>query len=546
MKKHIVNSLLAKVLCIVTFMSLICSCVDKFEQYNTDKTRLMSVGTKELAGLLSYSQIEGSNWWNTNDYNRLTRTVTNHLSGYMCISEIYYEQNQLQLGYHDDAFNDIFVKALPTLQNIFDMTKGSSEFQNEYAIALIWKVFLMHQTTDLWGPVPYTDGGTGKATIAYQSQKDVYYLMFDDLKTAINILTATIASNGSANVFGDGDMIYYGKVVKWLKLGNSLRLRLAMRISNVEPAKAKAEAEAAAAGATMDTNDDDAFLDVSRWNELGNGLARVNPWYTSLMSASMESFLKGYKDPRMEKYFSPVVANAYNTDPQLPAELLANVGGFHGMANGFRTAIEANYRYCYSCLNTTRWCGANIMTEPIPMMYSAETHFLKAEGALKGWNMGGGSAQSFYEKGITVSMQQWGIASSDIQTYINGTTTPVAPNDYLYNHPATTDIPVKFSSSADKQLEQIITQKWLSNFPISAEAFADYRRTRLPKIYPKVNSANANIDLSRGMIITRLPFVQAEYSTQPEEVAKAIKLLGNGASDLENVPLWWDVNKNGK
>jgi hypothetical protein len=104
---------------------------------------------------------------------------------------------------------------------------------------------------------------------------------------------------------------------------------------------------------------------------------------------------------------------------------------------------------------------------------------------------------------------------------------------------------VKFSSSQEKQYEQIITQKWLANFPISAEAFADYRRTRLPKIYPKAFSANAYIDLNKGMIITRLPFTEQEYNTQPEEVAKAIKLLGEGAEDLENVPLWWDVHPNG-
>jgi hypothetical protein len=547
MKENKINSAFRKGLWFVTLIFLLHpSCTDKFEEYNTDKTKLMSVGPKELSGLLSYSLIEGSNWWNINDYNRITRTITNHLSGYMCITDITYEQNQINRGYHVDAFNDIFVKALPALQNIFDMTKDNGEFQDEYAISLIWKVFLMHHATDFWGPIPYTDGGTGKTTIAYQSQKDVYYLMFDDLKTAIHILTATVASDASANTYyGVGDMIFNGSVISWLKFANSLRLRLAMRISNVDAAKAQMEAEAAADGITMDSSSDDAFLDVSKWNTLGNGLARVNPWYTSLMSASMESFLKGYEDPRMEKYFSPVVSNDYNTDPQIPAELRANVGGFHGMANGFATAIESNYRYCYSCLNTSRWDGATIMTEPIPMMYAAETYFLKAEGALKGWDMGNGTAQSFYEKGIAVSMEQWGVSSNEAQSYINSNNLPVAPNDYLYDHAAITDIPVKFSSSQEKQYEQIITQKWLANFPISAEAFADYRRTRLPKIYPKAFSANAYIDLNKGMIITRLPFTEQEYNTQPEEVAKAIKLLGEGAEDLENVPLWWDVHPNG-
>jgi len=488
------------------------------------------------------------NWMSTDNYNRISRTITNHLCGYMNILDVFYEQNQLQTGYHKSGFEGMYSGAIPSLQCIIDITKDNSTYQNEYAIALVWKVNLLHQVSDLFGPIPYSKAGSGEETIPYESQKDAYYLMFDDLKRAIDIMKATVASNASANAFGVGDMVYNGSVKQWLKFANSLRLRLAMRISNIDPAKAKTEAEAAASGSTMEASTDDAFVDVSKWNTMGNGLARVNPWYSSIMSASMESYLKGYQDPRMEKYFSPVNEAAFYSTANLallPAELRANDGGFHGMANGFKTSTEATTGYCYSCLNTTRWCAAHIMTEPIPVMYAAETYFLKAEGAWKGWNMGGETVQSYYEKGITVSMGQWGVASSAVQTYINGTSTPVAPNDYGYYHAAASKIPVKFASSQSDQYEQIITQKWLANFPLSVEAFADYRRTRLPKIYPKASSANANIDISRGMIITRLPFSTGEYSTQPAEVAKAVKLLGNGAADLENVPLWWDVNKNG-
>ncbi len=86
-------------------------------------------------------------------------------------------------------------------------------------------------------------------------------------------------------------------------------------------------------------------------------------------------------------------------------------------------------------------------------------------------------------------------------------------------------------------------KKWLSMFPISVEAFAEYRRTRYPKIYPKEMSTNSNINLSKGQIITRLPFVEDEYDSNAEEVAKAIEMIGG--SDLENVPVWWDTNSNG-
>ncbi len=548
MKNQIVKSYAVKFLGVVAVIFTLQSCTDKFEEYNTDKSVLMSVGTRELAGLMSNSQMSGSNWMSTDNYNRISRTITNHLCGYMNIVDIFYEQNQLQASYHNSGFTGIYSGAIPSLQCIIDITKDNSSYQNEYAMALVWKVYLLHQVTDLWGPIPYSKAGSGEETIPYESQKDVYYLMFDDLKKAIDIMSPSVAANASVNAFGVGDMIYNGSVKQWLKFATSLRLRLAMRISNIDPTKAKTEAEAAAAGTTMEASTDDAFVAVVNWNTMGNGLARVNPWYSSIMSASMESYLKGFQDPRMSKYFSPVdEVSAYSAAnlALLPPELRANDGGYHGMANGFKTSTEASTNYCYSCLNKTRWSAANIMKEPIPVMYAAETYFLKAEGAWRGWNMGGGTAQSYYEKGITVSMGQWGVASSDIQSYINSNNTPVAPNDYGYYHAAASDIPVKFASSSSAQYEQIITQKWLANFPISVEAFAEYRRTRFPKIYAKANSANANIDVTKGMIITRLPFVTSEYSTQPKEVAKAVLLLGNGATDLENVPLWWDTNKNG-
>jgi len=260
----------------------------------------------------------------------------------------------------------------------------------------------------------------------------------------------------------------------------------------------------------------------------------------------MESFLKGYCDPRMEQYFDKTPTSTTDVAGIDPG-LIANKGGFHGMANGFVTAIEMSYAQYYSRLNTTRWSGSTKLTYPISIMYSAETYFLKAEGAWRGWNMGGGTAKGFYEDGIRVSMTQWtNISNDSIQKYTESENTPIAPNDYLYYHDAASDIPVKFSSNQEKQFEQIITQKWLALFPISVEAYAEYRRTRYPKIYAKEHSVNANIDLSKGMIVTRFPFVNAEYNSQPEQIRAAIGLLGNGVTeDKENIPLWWDVNNNG-
>jgi len=540
-QKYITNYSFAKILSLALGMLSLYSCTDDFTEFNTNKAAMMAVGPKELAGLFSRTEMEGVNWLTTDNYSRMSSTVANHFCGYTVCGQINQEENILRTGWQNSGFKSIYSSAYPPLQSILEVSKGGVN-DAAYNVALIWKVFLMHRMTDLWGPVPYTDAGNAKATVAYESQKEVYYKMFDDLNSAIAVLTAAVQKNSSLNVFGIGDVIYNGDVSKWIKLGNTLHLRLAIRISNIDPNKAQAEAEAAIKGSMMETNADDALMAVNKWASGGNGMPRMESFYQDIMSSSMESVLKGYNDPRMQEFFSPV--SAANITSAFPVELQGNGDGYHGMANGCEPA-QINYFKAYSKYGP-RFKDGNQLVTPINIMNAAETYFLKAEGAWRGWNMGG-TAQSFYEKGIEISIKQWrgtSFSSSAITEYINGTTTPVIPNDYPYNHGVMTDIPVKFSSDKTKQYEQIMTQKWLALFPVSFEAFAEYRRTRLPKIYAKVYSGNANVNLSLGQIVTRLPFTDDEKSTQPDEITKAIVLLGG--ADLETTPLWWDVNKNGK
>ena len=115
--------------------------------------------------------------------------------------------------------------------------------------------------------------------------------------------------------FGAKDRIYGGDLSKWLKFCNTLRLRLALRISKVKPDKAKIEAEAAVAGGVLEASDEDAAFKVT--SEQYNPFGVQSGWNEFRMSATMESVLKGYNDPRMSKYFQP-----------------ANEGGYHGVRNG--------------------------------------------------------------------------------------------------------------------------------------------------------------------------------------------------------------------
>lgn len=526
----------------ITFLLLLLSvdsCTDKFDEYNTDKVALMEVGTKELTQLFSNAEFTSLNWFAKN-ISRMSSTAALHLCGYTCCGIFVQEQNNMNLGWQNRGFSDMYSTFIPCIQSILEITEDKNI--PAYDVALILKVYVMHQVTDLWGPIPYTKAGSGEEKIPYESQKDVYYKMFEDLDKAISSLTAEVQKDPDLNILGSGDMIYNGDASRWIKFGNTLRLRLAVRISNIEPDKAKQEAEAAVAGGTMETNSDDALCDVTTWTSSYNGLPRMESFFQDVMSSTMESFMVGYNDPRISEYWSPVVKDASMDAEGYLDEFKNNIGGYHGITRGYETEWFTYFR-AHSKYGP-RFKDGNQLITPINVMNAAEAYFLKAEGAWRGWDMGG-TAQSFYEKGIEISIKQWretSFSATEISNYINSEAIPVAPGNYPYYDPPTTDIPVKFSSVRDRQYEQIITQKWLALFPIGIEAFAEYRRTRLPKLHAKKYSVNANINPASGQIVTRLPFVTKEITSQPDEVEKAVVLLGG--PDLESTPLWWDVNSN--
>jgi len=244
-------------------------------------------------------------------------------------------------------------------------------------------------------------------------------------------------------------------------------------------------------------------------------------------------------------------ADGHNAVPNDPAHPLV----YHGLRNGLLPGDMAH------TLNTAdnnsrhgeRWNSASGavplflgkswpagQATPSNVMAAAEAYFLRAEGALLGWNMGGGTAKEYYEAGITASMNQWGITDPTVITaYINSPLVPIPPGDDQ-SSPALSNVPVLFGSSADVQLQQIILQKWLALYPDGNEAWADVRRSGKLKLYPVVNSDNPDLADPASQTIRRINFMTSEIQTNGPEVEKAVPLL-NGPDKI-TTPLWWDKN----
>ncbi|MGV3556551.1 SusD/RagB family nutrient-binding outer membrane lipoprotein [Larkinella arboricola] len=498
------------------------SCTEDFVEMNKSKTAVVVLTPNEFPKLFSQALSQGSHHpsYQTGQnlfsdlYAQYFATTTPNF-----LSDRYF----INMSWINSHWNPIYTQVVPQLKTLFENYQPNTA---EYALSNIWWVFSFHRMTDHYGPIPYFDAGIPAQSVKYDAQDKIYDDFFKRLDAAVTVLKGKTAEKP----FGVADIIYAGDVNKWIKFANTLRLRLALRISKVDPARAKTEAEAAVAGGVLTSAAEDAMMVRTAVSSAdANGLSRIAAWGEFRMSATMESFLKGYNDPRMTEFFQPAFATkTYEglRNGLSPAQLIEPLN-----TNDNNSNIGARW-----VRNTGTGSGwENIFAVKADIMHAAEAYFLRAEGALNGWNMGGGTAKSFYEDGIRASMATWGFSGAAVDAYINGTTPPVAPGD-SQKSPAISNIPVKWGATEAVQREQIGTQKWLALYPDGMEAWAEVRRSGYPKLYNVVNSVNADVPTTE--FIKRIPFIDAERQNNKAAVEAAVSLLGG--PDKASTPLWWD------
>ena len=492
-------------------------CTKHFEELNTDPTTLSGLTSATIPNAFAKAQYQGI-YGDPGIYQLVRNLFVDYWSQYFAVIDpgIPTDRYLLRADWTFYQWGSLYSNTWPTLKLVIEATENTDREAN--AIAKIWKAYIFHQATDWYGPIPYSQAGNGELSIPYDSQEAIYDNLFKVLDSAVTTLKA---ADQSRLVYGNNDLIFHGSIPHWVKFGNTLRLRLALRVSGVTPDRAQQEAEAAVASGVMTSIDDNAKMDVGPASP--NGLNLMSPWGGFRMSASMESLLKGYSDPRMPKFFSPAPAT----------------GEYKGLRNGLSIGqlAESPKNTGVNLSNVGPDYGEEKANEnKLAVMYAAEAFFLRAEGAVNGWNMDG-TAELLYNTGIATSLAQWGVTDqSAIDAYVNSSSLPVALDDYL-NSPPVADIPVKFSTSPDIQREQIGTQKWLALYPDGIEAWAEIRRTGFPTLYPVVNSDNP--DLPVPEYIRRFTYIESEYLTNNMGVMNALPLL-NGP-DKPSTRVWWNV-----
>jgi hypothetical protein len=437
------------------------------------------------------------------------------------LSEVQYNDEDRYLRVHaadtEGSFNGAYAGELKDLTQIIAKGQATSD-PGIYAPAYALRTLVFSFVTDSWGDIPYSQALKGDSvgsslTPTYDKQKDIYTDFFAVLDKASKDLA------GASNGLGAADPIYGGDPASWQKFINSLRLRLAIRVVNVDPALASAQIAAArnAPGGLILTNADNAYFP---WP--GDGVYN-NPWADNLggrddwrMSDRLVNIMNADSDPRLPIYAQPAASDgAYRGSPNgvLPAP--------PNMPDRATTSRPGIIFYKGATVYGPTFGGAGASL-PTPVLTAAEVNFILAEASERG--LGGltaGTAAAYYNAGITASLNQW----NDMAASSGQSISAAAMAAYLAN-------PSVVYSGGVAGLKQIALQKYVALYMDGATAWFEWRRTCVP------NTIVPGPDATLNYVPRRLEYPTTEATANGDALKAAIAAQG---PDNLGTKLWWDT-----
>lgn len=535
------------------------SCSDSYmEDLNTDKSKANSIDPNAqltTAELQTYSDLgmveiyrnylyaftqQLMGCWNTTNYGG-RHTVDNNEMGRIWTS--------------------FYPKAIKNLTDAIHRSAEDGNRKNINAILRIYRVYMMSVITDIYGDAPYSEAGQGYLkeiyNPKYDTQEDIYNDFFTELKDAASALDA-------ANDRITGDVIYNGDVAKWIKLANSLRLRYAMRISDVAPEKARKEFEDALAseGGVLTSGSDDAlikYMDISfsfgqdsYTDYRGNALSQLlfgndpanNPSY---LCSTFFNQLYNTKDPRTfmiaRFYYDGLMSQ---TSPDNRIDLTDEITGkgitmnpcqpgafsYDPWPQGYDSDMMKEIAKTNPSVETTMAretepkLANNFLRGDNPgvVMTCAEVNLLLAEASLKKWNTGG-TVEGFYSKGVRAAMD-------------------FLADNYGYDRISDNDFNAYIADNGTGHTEQqakaaINTQAWILHFTNPAECWANVRRSGYPRLKSPAEYGFGQYLTGGKDIPVRLCYPTLESSYNKPGYDEALKRMGG--KDSWNTHVWWDV-----
>jgi len=483
MKKYLYK--LSILLLVVSFFG--CDLNSQLEEFNVDTKNpsevpgepLFTNGAREMFDLLintnvntNVDRLYAQYWAQTtypdeSQYNQVTRNIG---------------RNMWRTLYRNTLKDISGAKEIISLQETVTPAEEATK-NNKLAVIDITEVFAYSTLVDLFGNVPYTEAlDIDDPAPKYDDAASIYTAI-------IAQLNAAITSIDPANVgFGNADPIYNGDMAKWLAMANSLKLRLALRLADADPATSKTLAEQAASGVIADNggNFGIQYTDAS---------PNTNPLWVDLVasgrldfipSATLVDYMNNVNDPRRPIYFSDA-SGSYT-------------GGVYGDANSANAFSQVG----------------DIIKEPDllgTILSYSETEFLLAEAIERGYAVGG-TAEEHYNAAIKASMSEWGVSSTDADAYL-------------------LEADVAYSTAPGAWKQKIGSQKWLAMYNMPMEGWTAWRLLDFTGIFV------APPGMTLADIPNRFIYPIEEAVLNGSELDAASSAIGG---DLKSTKIFWDKN----
>ncbi len=427
-------------------------------------------------------------------------------------------------GYSKAYFSAIYPGAVNDIQEVILAVSDDPEKINELSVARIWRAYIFHHITDLYGDVPYTEAGKGVSDKIYTPKYDEQSFIYNDMLKELE--EAAAALDPSKSTFGSSDLMYGGNVDQWKKFAYSLMLRLGMRLTNVDEQLAETWVKKSITGGVIIENNDLAAIgyvdgsQVSSRNPIAVGL--MNGDYIAPQSVenveggkyakTFIDYLKDTGDPRLNVISVLWVDNGsglYVADTTTALQKGMQNAAFNNRPADFPTYSEPHPDTVLA------------YDSPLLVMTNAEMNLLLTEASIRGWYSG--DATLLYENAVKAGMEQWLLYGEA------GVISAQRISKYLV------DNPFKTNGSFEEQMEQIGTQKWVSLFLDEYEIFANWRRTGFPDLVP----VNYPGNLTGGNIPTRFVLPDSESTINAANFKEAVDRQGVG--NFLTSTVWWDV-----
>jgi hypothetical protein len=506
------KKILYKITGIVVMSSLLLttSCTKDFQEINTDPNNTINALPQQLLApalvdMLTYNQIRNRT------FNNELMQVTVDMSD----SEGKVFRYDYRASWADYLWNGWYTQ-LTNFKDIFKISSEGINYNQSYmGISLICQSWIYSLLTDTYGDVPYFQSNeardSGIYEPAFNSQKEIYLDIFKQLERADTLLRANTAITASS------DPVYYGNISRWRKFGNSLYLRLLMRISGKAEVsqfvqtKIREIVENPLLYPIMENNNESAVL---RWT----GAA---PYTSPLLGVREQDFrapgiaeffidnLIIWNDPRIDLTYgtgSPTITNRWGIAPFQ--------GSIAGVKSGYAPGENPPKKSYFYSITHNGGTGPTLMNDPMTgiIMNYAELQFILAEAAAKGWITG--SAESYYEKGVEVSIKYW------LPNW------PINVKTYLQQ----ADMQWDDSETLEEKMEKIHLQKYYALFLVDLQQWFEYRRTGHP-VLPKGAGLRNN-----GEMPARVTYPVYVQSTNPTNYKTAVAAQG---PDVISTLVWW-------